>query len=68
MHDTLFEHQRSLDDRHLVQYAQALELDDERLQMDLTPHTGCVTRFVRTWRFAGHRPGRFKSWRATRTR
>ena len=67
MHDALFEHQRSLDDRHLVQYAQALELDDERLQMDLTPHTGCVTRFVRTWRCAGHRPGRFKSWRATRT-
>jgi len=38
MHDTLFEHQGSLDDRHLLQYAKALELDHDRLQMDLASH------------------------------
>jgi protein-disulfide isomerase len=38
MHDALFEHQRALDDRHLVQYAQALELDHERLQRELASH------------------------------
>jgi protein-disulfide isomerase len=35
MHDALFEHQRSLDDRHLVQYAQTLGLDLQRFQQDL---------------------------------
>ena len=39
MHDALFEHQRSLDDRHLVQYAQALGLDLQRFEQDLTSHT-----------------------------
>ena len=39
MHDALFEHQRALDDRHLVQYAQALELDHAQLQQDLASHT-----------------------------
>ena len=39
MHDTLFEHQRSLDDWHLVQYAQTLGLDLQRFQQDLTSHT-----------------------------
>jgi protein-disulfide isomerase len=39
MHDALFEHQGSLDDRHLVQYAEALELDRDRLQRDLASHT-----------------------------
>ena len=39
MHDALFEHQRSLDDRHLVQYAQTLGLDPQRFQQDLTSHT-----------------------------
>jgi protein-disulfide isomerase len=39
MHDALFEHQRALDDRHLVQYAQALAIDYERLQLDLASHT-----------------------------
>jgi protein-disulfide isomerase len=39
MHDALFEHQRALDDKHLVQYAQILALDPERLQLDLTSHT-----------------------------
>ena len=38
MHDALFEHQGALDDRHLVQYATALALDDERLQRDLASH------------------------------
>ena len=39
MHDALFEHQRSLDDQHLVQYAKALDLDHQRLQRDLASHT-----------------------------
>ena len=39
MHDTLFEHQRSLEDRHLVQYAQTLGLDAQRFLQDLTSHT-----------------------------
>ena len=39
MHDAIFEHQRALDDRHLVQYAQVLGLDHERLQRDLASHT-----------------------------
>ena len=38
MHDALFEHQRSLDDPHLVQYAQTLGLDLQRFQQDLTSH------------------------------
>ena len=38
MHDALFEHQRSLDDRHLLQYAQTLGLDLERFQQDLASH------------------------------
>jgi protein-disulfide isomerase len=39
MHDVLFEHQRALDDWHLVQYAQTLGLDLQRFQQDLTFHT-----------------------------
>ena len=39
MHDALFEHQRSLDDPHLVQYARTLGLDQERFQQDLNSHT-----------------------------
>jgi protein-disulfide isomerase len=38
MHDALFEHQRALDDQHLVQYAEALGLDGGRLQQDLASH------------------------------
>jgi len=38
MHDALFEHQRSLDDRSLVQYAKALGLDHDKLQSDVTAH------------------------------
>lgn len=39
MHDALFEHQRSLEDRHLLQYAQTIGLDQDRFQQDLTSHT-----------------------------
>lgn len=39
MHDALFEHQRSLDDRHLSQYAVSVGLDLERFQQELTAHT-----------------------------
>ena len=38
MHDSLFEHQRALDDAHLVQYAVALNLDKERFVRDMTEH------------------------------
>ena len=38
MHDALFEHQRALDDTHLMQYAEALELDPAQLQRHLTSH------------------------------
>jgi len=39
MHDTLFENQHSLDDRHLVQYTTAIGLDVARFEMDLAAHT-----------------------------
>jgi predicted DsbA family dithiol-disulfide isomerase len=39
MHDALFEHQQALDDRHLVQYAKDLGLDERRVQDDLASHT-----------------------------
>jgi len=35
MHDTLYEHQRSLDDAHLVRYAAALGADGDRVSSDL---------------------------------
>ncbi len=38
MHDSLFEHQRALDDAHLVQYAVALNLDEERFVREMTEH------------------------------
>ena len=38
MHDTLFEHQRALDDRHLLKYAVALDLDVNRFETDLSDH------------------------------
>ena len=38
MHDSLFEHQRALDDAHLVQYAVALNLDKERFVREMTEH------------------------------
>ncbi len=38
MHDYLFEHQRALDDAHLVQYADALNLDQETFGREMTEH------------------------------
>jgi len=38
MHDSLFEHQRALDDAHLVQYAVALHLDKETFEREMTEH------------------------------
>ncbi len=38
MHDSLFEHQRALDDAHLVQYAVALHLDKETFVREMTEH------------------------------
>ena len=38
MHDTLFEHQRALDDAHLVHYAVALNLDQETFVREMTEH------------------------------
>jgi protein-disulfide isomerase len=38
MHDMLFEHQRALDDRHLVGYATALGLDATTFERDLHAH------------------------------
>ena len=38
MHDYLFEHQRALDDAHLVQYAVALHLDQETFEREMTEH------------------------------
>ena len=39
MHDSLFEHQRALDDRHLVGYATALGLDAAAFEQNLRAHT-----------------------------
>ena len=39
MHDSLFEHQRALDDAHLVGYAKALGLDPVAFEQDLRAHT-----------------------------
>lgn len=39
MHDTLFEHQRALEDEHLLQYAQQLGLDVKRFERELKSHT-----------------------------
>jgi protein-disulfide isomerase len=38
MHDRIFEHQRALDDHHLLQYARDSGLDEERFQKELTSH------------------------------
>jgi protein-disulfide isomerase len=38
MHDTLFVHQKKLLDRYLVDYAQAIGLDLERFERDMTSH------------------------------
>jgi protein-disulfide isomerase len=38
MHDTLFEHQRALGDRHLMEYAVAIGLEPARFQQELSTH------------------------------
>jgi protein-disulfide isomerase len=38
MHDSLFEHQRALNDAHLVSYAVALHLDEETFKREMTEH------------------------------
>ena len=38
MHDAIFEHQPALDDRHLLQYAVGLGVDEERFLQELTSH------------------------------
>ncbi len=38
MHDAIFEHQRSLEDRHLIQYAVDLGLDEERFMNEFVSH------------------------------
>ena len=38
MHDSLFEHQPALDDAHLVHYASALNLNEERFKREMTEH------------------------------
>ena len=38
MHDYLFEHQQALDDAHLVQYAVALNLNEETFKREMTEH------------------------------
>ena len=38
MHDTIFEHQLALDDRHLLEYAAELALDEARVQRELASH------------------------------
>ena len=38
MHDYLFEHQKALDDDHLLQYAQKIELDIHKFKDDVSRH------------------------------
>jgi protein-disulfide isomerase len=38
MHDMLYEHQRKLLDRHLVEYAKTLGLDGDRFQREMAAH------------------------------
>src|SRR5262249_48957361 len=38
MHETLFEHQRALDDAHLIEYASRLGLDVNRFRTELKEH------------------------------
>ena len=39
MHDALFEHQRALDDRHLVEYAASVGVDPTAFEQELRAHT-----------------------------
>jgi len=55
MHDTLYEHQRALDDPHLVGYAAKLGLDATRFEQEL--HTGAHKARVREDFMSGVRSG-----------
>jgi protein-disulfide isomerase len=39
MHDYLFEHQKALDDSHLLQYSQRLRLDTDKFKNEMAGHT-----------------------------
>src|ERR671918_844377 len=39
MYDYLFEHQKALDDSHLLQYAERLELDTNKFKNEMSGHT-----------------------------
>jgi protein-disulfide isomerase len=55
MHDTLYEHQRSLDDAHLVRYAAALGADGDRVSSDL--ESGAHEERIRADFMSGVRSG-----------
>src|ERR1700694_5399822 len=55
MHDYLFEHQRALDDAHLLLYAADLELDVDRFKREMTEHV--YARRVREDFLSGVRSG-----------
>jgi protein-disulfide isomerase len=38
MHDYLFEHQKELDDNHLLEYAEKVELDIDRFKKEMSGH------------------------------
>ena len=38
MHDYLFEHQKALDDSHLLEYAQKVGLDIDRFKKEMSGH------------------------------
>jgi protein-disulfide isomerase len=38
MHDYLFEHQKALDDNHLLEYAQKVELDIDKFKKEMSEH------------------------------
>ena len=58
MHDYLFEHQRALDNAHLVQYAVALNLDKETFKREMTDMTKGVGVLMPVYlpHFRGRRP------------
>jgi protein-disulfide isomerase len=55
MHDLLFEHQKTLDDGHLLQFAEVLELDTERFAREVA--AGIYRERVREDFMSGVRSG-----------
>jgi len=55
MHDALYEHQRALGDRQLVEYAAAIGLDERTFHQELTEHTHAPR--VREYFLSGVRSG-----------